>query len=32
LTDGERRATEQLLPRYNDPVWNLGDPFAGSTT
>jgi lipoate---protein ligase len=26
-TDAERRTAESLLPKYNDPVWNLGDPF-----
>ena len=31
-TDAERRTAESLLPKYNDPVWNLGDPFEWRTT
>jgi hypothetical protein len=28
-TDAERESMEGLMPKYNDPAWNLGDPFAG---
>lgn len=31
-TDSERRMAESLLPKYNDPVWNLGDPFEWKST
>ncbi|MGA2200045.1 MAG: hypothetical protein ABSG45_08920 [Nitrososphaerales archaeon] len=27
-TDLEHRSTELLLPKYNDPLWNVGDPFV----
>jgi lipoate-protein ligase A len=30
-TDAERGMMEGLLPKYSDPAWNLGDPFAGGT-
>ncbi|MGA2664329.1 MAG: lipoate--protein ligase family protein [Nitrososphaerales archaeon] len=26
-SESERGAMQALLPKYNDPVWNLGDPF-----
>jgi lipoate---protein ligase len=26
-SESERRTADSLLPKYNDPVWNLGDPF-----
>ncbi|MDA4113990.1 MAG: hypothetical protein OK474_08085, partial [Thaumarchaeota archaeon] len=28
-TETEREKMESLLPKYKDPVWNLGDPFEG---
>ena len=31
-TDSERRMAESLLLKYNDPVWNLGDPFDWRST
>lgn len=27
-SEAERNSMERLLPKYNDPTWNLGDPFT----